>query len=228
MAPREPPVVITSAGPPSRQSRRSPGRRSRPCRPTSRSCCSRTARAMPKRCTGWCRWSTRTCGGSPGSSCGGAVSTTRSTPAAWSTRCTCGWSISRGRRGGTAATSWRSRRSRCGRSPWITSVVALRLKRGGVDGAVPLESHHAAREDWERILAVDLALQKLEPTTPGWPESSSAATSPGCRKTRRRQRSACRCAPRSASGSRHGPGCAPSSAEVLRERPAALAAGRRA
>ncbi len=38
----------------------------------------------------------------------------------------------------------------------------LRLKRGGVDGAVPLESHYAAREDWERILAVDLALQKLE------------------------------------------------------------------
>lgn len=38
----------------------------------------------------------------------------------------------------------------------------LRVKRGGAEAAVPLESGHGSRDDWERILAVDLALQKLE------------------------------------------------------------------
>ena len=67
----------------------------------------------------------------------------------------------------------------------------LRLKRGGVEGAVPLESHHAAREDWERILAVDLALQKLEAHDARLARVVECRdSSPGCRKTRRRRRSA--------------------------------------
>ena len=42
----------------------------------------------------------------------------------------------------------------------------LRVKRGGAEAAVPLDSGHAARDDWERILAVDLALQKLDAADP--------------------------------------------------------------
>jgi RNA polymerase sigma factor (TIGR02999 family) len=38
----------------------------------------------------------------------------------------------------------------------------LRVKRGGSAAPVPLDSGHASRDDWEKILAVDLALQKLE------------------------------------------------------------------
>lgn len=38
----------------------------------------------------------------------------------------------------------------------------LRVKRGGVESPVPIESGHAERDDWNRILSVDLALQKLE------------------------------------------------------------------
>jgi len=38
----------------------------------------------------------------------------------------------------------------------------VRLKRGGPEAPVPLDSGHAAHGDWERILSVDLALQKLE------------------------------------------------------------------
>ncbi|MEZ5419159.1 MAG: ECF-type sigma factor [Vicinamibacterales bacterium] len=42
----------------------------------------------------------------------------------------------------------------------------LRVKRGGAESPVPLESHHGGRDDWERILTVDLALQKLEALDP--------------------------------------------------------------
>jgi RNA polymerase sigma factor (TIGR02999 family) len=38
----------------------------------------------------------------------------------------------------------------------------LRVKRGGADVAVPLDSGHASQHDWEHILAVDLALKKLD------------------------------------------------------------------
>ncbi|MGD9905899.1 MAG: ECF-type sigma factor [Vicinamibacterales bacterium] len=42
----------------------------------------------------------------------------------------------------------------------------VRVKRGGPEAPVPLDSGHAARDDWERILNVDLALQKLEALDP--------------------------------------------------------------
>jgi RNA polymerase sigma factor (TIGR02999 family) len=38
----------------------------------------------------------------------------------------------------------------------------LRVKRGGAESPVPLDSAQAAPGDWPRILAVDLALQKLQ------------------------------------------------------------------